>query len=800
MTLERAFALSVTLVALLGFLMLYLTGEFPPYLILPAFPLLGAAFFIRKWLARVPTFLWDLVTLIGFVAILPIARSSLLNATVYFFLFLQLVKVLSMRRPRDAFSVYVISFFQVLAAAVLTTSPVFGFAFLAYAGLLSWSLMLTIMLMGALSVQQFAPAAAPAPKKFRIFSSSPYLPESIRKLRVPSLRLVVLFLTLLILCISIAVFVITPRFSTRRLLATLGARGEPPAVSAFEESVEFGSYRKIQLDNSVALYVRPDQPELRPNAIRLRGVALDYFDGRRWRRSTWTTDQAPFPQLTIRPLPARWNTIVQPPNVTRFIFGETFPQRLVLELDQVVLSDPYSASAWLPYVPAKEIHYRVFSRVETLEQREPPERYQRPIPGVQTSTSGSESPTTHPLEIARRFAEHLARAADETLRASGERTDSRPLSPDDIFTGRGPRAGRNPGMRGAFGGQLGMASPRYVEACLQIPNSLDTQKLRAFAMQIVGNRQTAYEKALAIESYLRSRYQYTLEQIPDNPKNPVEDFLFESRRGHCEYFATAMVMLLRSLDIPARIVNGYYSAEWNNFAKSFTVRQRDAHSWVEVFFPGYGWMTFDPTPPDAIGRAIEFNPYLLTAMRLWDSVKLRWYRVMIDFSIEDQRFVAGTFLRMFASHHEEVAEWGGGNYAADDSMRELAPSIAGVVLVGGALVLVLLSFRGRWAKAKGRKTKRSARGWSPPPEFYGQLLKEFERLGYHRAVHETPREFAERIAKSIPEFASFAQVTQWYYGYRYGEHELMAEQLHAIQELRNSVRRYAQRHRHTAPA
>ena len=78
--------------------------------------------------------------------------------------------------------------------------------------------------------------------------------------------------------------------------------------------------------------------------------------------------------------------------------------------------------------------------------------------------------------------------------------------------------------------------------------------------------------------------------------NPVSDFLFESKAGHCEFFASAMVLLLRSVNMPARYVNGFRSGEWNDIGQYYLVRHKDAHSWVEAFFYPIGWYPFDPTP------------------------------------------------------------------------------------------------------------------------------------------------------------------------------------------------------------
>ena len=98
---------------------------------------------------------------------------------------------------------------------------------------------------------------------------------------------------------------------------------------------------------------------------------------------------------------------------------------------------------------------------------------------------------------------------------------------------------------------------------------------------------TPYDKAIAIENFLRSRFTYTLELSGKPGDDPLAHFLFETHAGHCEYFASAMTIMLRTLGIPAREVNGFLPGEFNDLAGDYIVRASDAHSWVEAYFPGH---------------------------------------------------------------------------------------------------------------------------------------------------------------------------------------------------------------------
>jgi len=125
-----------------------------------------------------------------------------------------------------------------------------------------------------------------------------------------------------------------------------------------------------------------------------------------------------------------------------------------------------------------------------------------------------------------------------------------------------------------------------------------TLKIKTLADQVTANLTNNYDRAAAIESYLRSNYSYTLTPpVPkDGTTDPIGAFLFDSKQGYCEYFATAMGDMLRAEGIPTRLVNGYGPGTYDNKIKQYVVKESDAHTWVEAFFPGYGWIPFEPTP------------------------------------------------------------------------------------------------------------------------------------------------------------------------------------------------------------
>ncbi len=150
--------------------------------------------------------------------------------------------------------------------------------------------------------------------------------------------------------------------------------------------------------------------------------------------------------------------------------------------------------------------------------------------------------------------------------------------------------------------QAGTAYPAWVTRLYLQGASEVSPPVRDLAAQIVtqAGAQTPYDQAKAIETWLRTYIQYN-ESIPGPPSgsDPVEWFLFESREGYCNYYATAMIMMLRTQGIPARMAAGFAQGTWDPERGAYLVRERDAHTWVEVYFPGHGWIEFEPTADEA---------------------------------------------------------------------------------------------------------------------------------------------------------------------------------------------------------
>ncbi|MBI3079750.1 MAG: DUF3488 domain-containing protein, partial [Deltaproteobacteria bacterium] len=266
--------------------------------------------------------------------------------------------------------------------------------------------------------------------------------------------------------------------------------------------------------------------------------------------------------------------------------------------------------------------------------------------------------------------------------------------------------------------------PGILDRYLQVPPG--EERTAALARSLTEGRPSAYAKVLAIERYLQSRLRYSLKIDRDERYSPVEDFLFVQRRGYCEQFATAMVLMLRAVGIPSRPVSGFLAGEWNEVGGYYLVRQRDAHLWVEVYFPGYGWIPFDPTP-----RAdVEAVPVFTTVMHYLDALRMQWNRYVIHYQLGDQLSLLRTLREMWQEGTRALVlqprlkvpglGW-------PPPLRAPALLIVIALLVAGAVTYRLA--RRRWpalgpARGQGRTRLEVA--------FYARMLRLLARRGFRR--------------------------------------------------------------------
>ncbi len=265
----------------------------------------------------------------------------------------------------------------------------------------------------------------------------------------------------------------------------------------------------------------------------------------------------------------------------------------------------------------------------------------------------------------------------------------------------------------------------------------------------------------AVTSYLRQNYMYS-RKFSDPGGDPVSGFLFVTREGHCELFASAMVVMLRSIGMPSRVVGGFMGGTWEELGAYYLIRRRDMHAWVEVYFEQTGWVRFDPTPAAAAVRAA------LSAQKLEASTK-----EVGEVLGESESQQWGWVRRMLLMDSETRSKF-----------LEYLPTLAGFALLLGGLTLLagVWSFARWWERRPGWGGRSGRNGSEPLPApevpFYLRTLDVLGRVGLVREASETTRELGRRVfARSVAAAEIYDQLAGHYQQVRFGGRRLeQAEQ------------------------
>ena len=522
-------------------------------------------------------------------------------------------------------------------------------------------------------------------------------------------------LFLAIFGLALPIFLITPRAAENTLSMPGGAASS--GFTGFSDHVTLGDIGRLNESNQLVMRVRVEAPaRAKGQPLRWRGVALDHFDGRHWSQSEALPSYPDFDGNLYK--------LGTTEDITR-LTTQTF---FVEPIDTPV----------------------IFAAPRALA-------LQGAFPYVRRDSEDGLVSRPHPLErVTYIVHSDTYEPAPEQLRAE------QVTLPPNI----------TPNLR------------RPVEDYLQLPASLDP-RVGSLAVMVSSqaHARNAYDAARAIETHLNSNayggdYRYSLEMRAKGP-DPLSDFLFNVRAGHCEYFATAMAVMLRTLRVPARVVNGFQPGEYNPAADAYIVRQADAHSWVEVYFAEVdAWVTFDPTPADGRPAGTSGRGVAGALRRYADALELFWIQHVVAYDRQGQRALARTISSQINSYShaawdsadglgELFATWFGGKrvglsgalgYVA--SPLALAP--ATLLLTGvGLLWLRRKRLAGRGSKRGDEEAARAV------VEFYERMTAALTGRDLKRRADQTPLEFAEAIG--TPEVLA---ITSAYNRVRYGAHDL----------------------------
>jgi protein-glutamine gamma-glutamyltransferase len=534
------------------------------------------------------------------------------------------------------------------------------------------------------------------------------------------------------LVIGALLFFLIPRY-TAGYLSALNL--QPTLITGFSDNVTLGEIGKIKKNNSVVMRIRVDGDPRRAQDIHWRGIVLTNFDGTRW--FTPSHDA-----IVISPT-SDGEYQLAPSPLPR---GEFYP------LHYTVLLEPIATDAIFFAPQIESLRGRLGNELERPGSR------RRTGMLLLDRTGSLFNPQHNETKVRYEATSLLPTVRPSELRAAP------PLSAE---------VDGNPYLR------LPRLDPR----------------IKKLAEQAAASAKNEYDKAANIERFLKTRYGYTLDLNLPAGEDPLSSFLFVRKAGHCEYFASAMTVMLRTLGIPARYATGFLPGEYNDVGGDYIIRASDAHAWVEAYFPEYGWVTFDPTPP------ADAKPGgLLARLGLyWDWFQFAWGEWVINYDFSHQMTLAQNLQK---SSHDlgERAQW----YVREkertvfrwilalDRRIEASPYFLPTILV--FLVALLLYMRGRAVIAYllARYTLRVRRGGNLTASLaaleYREMLRLLEKRGWKKAPAQTPLEFAAAIP--APEVsAPVAQLTEIYQSARFGNHAVPIEEMSSLLgSLRDSIR------------
>jgi protein-glutamine gamma-glutamyltransferase len=326
---------------------------------------------------------------------------------------------------------------------------------------------------------------------------------------------------------------------------------------------------------------------------------------------------------------------------------------------------------------------------------------------------------------------------------------------------------------------------------LQVPAG--HARVAELAQQLAGDAESDLDKAERVERFLRQgSLKYSLLQPEVGDRLPLDVFLFETKRGHCEYFSSAMSIMLRTLGIATRNVAGFAGGRYNPYGRYYALRQGDAHSWVEVYIRGRGWVTFDPTP----AARSSAGPQERAWSELWaliDALRTRWTTSVVGYDLRTQVGMIHRIARWFSELRDNRGRVEK-TPAKPDGAGRSGDFKAAARYVLPALCAGLL-FWIAWRNRRGRPQQRprtAGRRQAQLIAMYSELERALAKRGHPRPPSTTPLEHARELAqRGFDQSAEVQVVTSRYLEARYGSRPLDGTELGELRKVIARVRKAA---------
>ncbi|MCB2156752.1 DUF3488 and transglutaminase-like domain-containing protein [bacterium] len=753
MAFTKAFRVLTMLAVMWAFLTLALTGQlhWPAIVIFVAFYVL--AIFRHRIGFRLSGIVWGIFSFLAIVATAYVmfVVNERMYAVTYLLLYLEINKMLTAEKNRDYLQLYGLTFFQVLAASVATTSIGFAPMLLVYLFIMIGTMItFTIKRDAEMTfAHQRSSRRRPKPDSpFRLTASDRRALSSVASLAFLNRRQVLRWAgtSLIVFIVGAVIFWIVPRARQQNFIPGLGTSPLTVRKSGFAENVEFGGVGQIQTDPTIIMRAEPTARfvEARPEYLRIRGTSLDEFTGVKWVKSDVVKD------AIYRD--SRSNFVLMDPDVAN-LYGDLFEVRITVEPDRSNYIFTLNQPQLVELESGREME--VDRKGRSLKM-----------------ASNRQVPISYVVEGRLQSSMRLASGFDRSPpRQEGDSNLPIFLQASRDVIQRLPTAVRE------FAGETFVGSREDIadENNLQMPTTADMRVITETAREWTEGMNSKIDMAREIERRFRTEYGYSLDNDYSNQPNHLSYFLRVARSGHCEYFATAMTMMLRSVGVPARIVNGYLTDEWSRTGGYFVVRQEHAHSWVEARVDnGPVWVTFDPTPAQGIGSNRIGRSFYHRFSSILDALKLKWYQMVVDYSAHDQRsgFIALLHAmrwteRLTDRSVNDMAQWwrGEGHNRRMNGRQWLGALLLLAAMGVGAFLIWSLTRRKRRTTKKAPK-EEVAREPSVVIRAYLDLIADLQKH-FPRSPGQTPLAYAQTVAAGHAPLQDFLPLTQQYYHARY---------------------------------
>lgn len=715
------------LMVLFAYLAMTTGGTLSPLVVLGGFTAIIASWWwepprirFERW-----TWIWTVLSIFALVysVLTAIVTGDFLGVGAQFLIWLIVAKSYNRRAARDWQQMYLLAFLMLVAGSVLNAELTYGLAFLGFVIASTWALTLFHLrreMEDNLLVKHAADRASERVEVRRILDS--------RRIVGGRFFAGTAALSFGVFLGAAIVFLALPRVGFGFFLKSRSGL----SLAGFSDGVKLGGHGVIKNDSTVIMRVEIDAKYGGRGApeIHWRGVAFDRYRDGQWSR---TLGKAPHTRQTLE----WWN---RPRERRTLLWAErALP---VIEIEALA-ARAVKQEIWLDPIDSDVLFGASTPRI--VEYPRTARRRKLPL------ESNDEVRLEHGATIHYTVYSELEAPPAEVLR----RAPAGPLPPGfEVYVENSQTEVKPPPLRPI------------------------TKRTRELALAITAPYTNTYDKAVAIQDYLRANYTYTLELADPGKQEAVDFFLFDRKKGHCEFFASAFAVLAREADIPVRQVNGFLGGEWNEYQSYVAVRAGDAHSWAEVFFPDGGsfkeggrmipsgrWVTFDPTPPADRNQLSRGGSGLRARLgRMIDTLKFQWAKWVIEYDLSSQLALfkgIGRKLKAAAAAIKaalvEAKDWLLARWWA---IAILGLGIVGVVLVRRRKAVLPLATAG----------PRRARTRSTVAEIYDAVGKQLAKHGWPREAAETPREYAARLADRREPWAhQVAQLTDLYYAAEWGQ-------------------------------